>query len=638
MLKFSNGGRLVQDLSELPNLKNAESLYFDVEATSFDPKEKALKPYHGHRICGFSATADDVQGAWYVPVRCTHEKWNLPLEPVLRWLDDTVNSCKNWVNHVVKFDAHYLKQDGINFNCRLVDTNTLAKIVKSDRYSYELSVLSREWLEEDVSPYEDRLKAYLAGCKSKNYGDVPGDIIGEYGCQDVLTVRKLYRYLLRRRHEQTEDIWETEILLTPVLFDMEVTGLRVDPAELAEKQLIVLYQLSKLEEQLHDLTDFPMRPNTNADCFEVLCNKYGLPILGRTEKKEPSFDKAAMISYRAHPLVRESKRLTTVVTKIQRYRKLRTLHDFFIKPYQEHQVDGVMHPNYNQVVRTGRMSCRRPNSQQLSKEAKELIHPPKGKVIISWDYGQIEFRLIIHYIKDEAVIAAYRKNPDTDFHAWVAEMGGIPRDPAKNINFAIAFGGGKLRVVSMLALDMELMSKVADQVLTFVADGKIQPSQKQQIFDLLCHKRGEQVYQEYHDRLPGIRRVTRQASNNLLSRGYVFNAYGRQRHLPSQASYRAFNSIIQSCAADVIKERTVALAPRYNSFMRSLNIDFFASVHDETGMYAPKELLKDETTLRKIRDSFEDIPVKFRVPMRMACGASTKNWAIASGEEGKIKL
>ncbi len=638
MIHFSNGGCLIQELSELPNLRRAKRLYLDVETTSFDRKEKSFKPYHGHRVCGFGVTADDVKGAWYVPVRCHHEKWNLPLKPVLRWASGLINSCDDWVNHGVKFDAHFVKQDGIDFNCRLVCTNTLAKIVQSDRYSYELDTLSREWLEQDISPYENRLKAYLTGCKSKDYGDVPGDIIGEYGCQDVLTNRTLYEYLLRRRHEQTEQVWETEILLTPVLFDMEITGLRVDPTELAERQLVTLYKLAKLEEDLHKLTGTAMRPHTNADCYEVLCNRYGLPVLGRTDKNDPSFDKAAMISYTAHPLVRASEELTTIVTKIQRYRKLHTLNGLFLTPYIEHEIDGVMHPDYNQIIRTGRMSCRRPNSQQLSKEAKELVHPPEGMDVGSWDYSQIEFRIIVHYIKDEAAIAAYEKDPDTDFHAWVADMCGIPRDPAKNVNFAIAFGGGKARVVSMLALDMKLVSHLADKVEELVAAGKIEPSQKEQVFELLCHRRGEKVYQEYHDTLPGIRRTTRQASNNLVSRGYVFNAYGRQRHLPSVASYRAFNTIVQSCAADVIKERTVALAPRYNAFVRDLGIQFFASVHDETADYHPKELSKDLTTLRKIKSMFEDSVVKFRVPMRIACGTSSKNWAIASGDKGKVKL
>ena len=653
MIHFENGGRLVQSLNELPNLRNAKNLYLDTETTSFDRKEKAFKPWHGHRICGVAATADEKQGAWYIPVRCNHEKWNLPLEPVIRWVDDTINSCEDWVNHNVKFDAHFLKQDGINFNCRLVDTNTLAKIVNSDRFSYELGVLSREWLEEDTSSYEDRLKALLTGCKSKDYGGVPGDMIGEYGCQDVITNRKLYKYLLRRRHEQTVKVWETEILLTPVLFDMEVTGLHVDLLELQKEQLKVLYQLSKLEEQLHGLTGFPIRPHTNPDCYEALCNKYGLPVLGRTEKKEPSFDKAVMISYRAHPLVRDSELLTKIVTKIQKYRKLHTLHSFFIKPYIEHQVDGVMHPDHNQCVNTGRLSCRRPNAQQLSLEAKTLVHPPKGEDVLSWDYKQSQFRLIVHYIKDQKAIEAYRKDPNTDFHQWVSSMCGIPRKPAKNVNFAVAFGGGKTRVVSMLALDMELMKRVADRVDELVVAGKINQSQKRQVFELLCNKKGEAVYQEYHDTLPGIKRVSKNASNNLVSRGYVFNAYGRQRHLPARLSYRSFVSIIQSCEADMIKERTVAIAPRYNSYVKNLGINIFASVHDETAQYVPKGLTKDLNVMKKLQALFEDVgyykwdsenskfeknKTNFRVSMKVGCGASSKNWAIASSDEGKIKL
>ena len=638
MIEFENGGRLVQTLDELPNLKNAKSLFLDTETTSFDPKVPALKPYHGHRVCGIGVTADDIKGAWYMPIRCHHEKWNLPLEGVINWARDTINSCTDWVNHNVKFDAHFVKQDNIEFDCRLVDTNTLAKIINSDRFAHDLGSLSRDWLEDDISYLDNRLQNYLTGCKSKDYGDVPGDIIGEYGCQDVLTNRKLYNYMLRRRHEQTLGIWETEILLTPVLFDMEVEGLNVDPLELDQTEMVLLYKLINLEEELHKLTGFAIRPHTNADCFEVLCNKYGLPVMGYTDKNEPSFNKAAMLSYLSYPIVRESPELMNIVTKIQKYRKMHTLYSIFIKPYQEHQIDGLMHPSYNQIVRTGRMSCRRPNSQQLSKEAKALIHPPENQEILSWDYSQVEFRLIVHYIKDAKAIAAFAENPDTDFHQWVAEMCQIPRSPAKNVNFAIAFGGGKARVVSMLSLNMDLVGHLSDKADAIIASGKANIAAREKIFQLLCNQRGEQVYQEYHDTLPGIKRTTKQARDNLISRGFVFNAYGRQRNLPEKASFRAFNSIIQSCAADVIKERMVAMAPRYNKFIRDLGIKNFASVHDEVAMYAPKGLSKDMTTLSKIKSQFEDTAIKFRVPLRIACGSSEKNWAIASGDEGKINV
>jgi len=638
MLNFENGGRLVQDVSELPNLKNATHLYCDMETTSFDRKVKAFRPYHGHRVAGICITADKHQPAWYVPIRCNHEKWNVPLQPVLNWIDEIINSCEEWVNHNIKFDAHFIAQDGIDFNCKLIDTLALSKIVQSDRYEYSLSALSLEWLEEDISKVENRLNAYLTGCNSKDYGDVPGDIIGEYGCQDVLSNRKLHRHILRRRHEQTLGVWETETKLTPVLYDMEVTGLYVDPLELDKKQLTTLYHLSKLEEELDHLTGIPIRPHTNADCFEVLCNKYGLPVLGYTDKGDPSFDKDTLTSYRAHPFVQESEELTTIVKKIQTYRKLHTLHNFFIAPYKEHNVNGLMHPDYNQIVRTGRMSCRRPNSQQLSPAAKELIHPPKGYVIIRYDYSQVEFRLIIHYIKDVAAIAAYQEDADTDFHTWVAEMCGIPRKPAKNVNFCIGYGGGKKKVVSMLAANMELVSDLSATVEEFIKQEKIKPSQRGQLFDLLCLKRGEKVYQTYHDTLPGLKRVTQQAANNLIARGYVFNAYGRQRQLPTKAAYRAFNTIIQSSAADLIKERTVATAPRYFKWMKDHGIKFCASVHDETVMYAPIEVAKDKRVLKQIATMFESTSVNFRVPIRVSCGMSDKNWSIASSDDGEIKL
>jgi DNA polymerase-1 len=638
MIKFDNGGRLVQSLKELPRLTGAKRLYMDFETTSFDPKQKALKPYHGHRIAGIGVTADDKKGAWYIPIRCTHEQWNLPLKPVLKWLNDTINSCEEWVNHGVKFDAHFARQDGIDFNCRLVDTNTLAKVIQSDRFSYELDTLSSEWLEDDISGHKSRVDTYLAGCKSKNYGDTPADILGEYGCQDVLTNRILDKYLRRRKSEQVSRVWETEILLTPVLFDMEVEGLHVDPTELLKQQLLILNELLILEEELHKLTDISIRPHTNADCYEVLCNKYGLPVLGRTKKKEPSFDKDTLVSYRAYPLVQQNPELTTIVTKIQRYRKLHTLHNFFVAPYIEHQVDGVMHPDYNQIVRTGRMSCRRPNSQQLSYEAKLLVHPAPGCDLVRWDYSQIEFRLIVHYLKNVAAIAAYHNDPNTDFHQWVANMSGIPRRPAKNVNFCVAFGGGKNKVVMMLAANMELVGNLSTKVDELVTAGKIDDSQRQQVFELLCHKRGEQVYQEYHDTLPTLKPTTRRAARNLERRGYVFNAYGRRRHLPVVASYRAFNTIIQSCAADIMKERTVAVAPRYNSDVRALGVRLNASVHDETLANIPKEVSADKRVLKNLSKIFESTTIEFRVPILVSCGKSEKNWAHASSDEGEVNF
>jgi len=369
-----------------------------------------------------------------------------------------------------------------------------------------------------------------------------------------------------------------------------------------------------------------------------LCNKYGLPVLGFTDKREPSFDKETMISYQVHPTVKESEELSTIVSKIRRYRHLHTLRSFFIVPYREHEVNGIMHPNYNQVLRTGRLSCRRPNAQQLSTEAKLLIHPLLGCVFVRYDYSQIEFRLIVHYIKDERAIAAYLGDPNTDFHQWVADMCGIPRRPAKNVNFCIGYGGGREKVVSMLAANMELVGYLGTVVDKLVAEGKIADGQRKQAFELLCKRKGERVYRNYHDMLPGLRSTTTRAARTLEARGYVYNAYGRQRYLPLKASYRAFNTIMQSCAADVIKERTVAFAPRYNSDVRNYGVSIAASVHDETLINVPTEVAKDRKVLKRFAEIFEDTAVKFRVPILTSCGVADTNWADASSDDNEIDL
>ena len=635
MISFKNGGNLVESIAELPNLRNAKRLYLDFETTAFDASQKALNSWKGHRFCGVCITADDVPGAWYVSSRCTHSRWNLPLDSVLSWLRDMVESCKDWVNHNVKFDAHFAAADGIHFKGRLVDTLTLSKLIDSDRMlkgGYGLKVLSRDWLEEDISRYDNNVSEFLKGCKLINgkhahdYGLIPADILGEYGCQDVLSNRRLYEHILRRRPDEIQGVWNTEIELTPVLFDIECEGMRVDDTELKIQEFKIMSELIEIEEELHTRVGFPVEPHKNNSCYELLINHFGLPVLAYNESGNPSFDKSALADYLAHPRVAEDVELREIVNTCLHYRKRHTLLTFFVRPYQEHAVDGVMHPDYDQSKRTGRMGCRRPNAQQLSHDAKLLIHPGEGEAFLSCDYSQIEFRLIVHYIRDIGAIKAYAEDPDTDFHQWVANLCGIARGPAKNVNFAMGFGAGRRRVTEMLAADLGLMKELQSE-----------GSQKDELsFRERCVRRAESVYRTYHETLSGLRGTTRTAARRIAARGYVFNAYGRRRHLPEKAAHIAFNSIIQSCAADVMKERTVALAPRYNSWIRDLGIKIVASVHDETLLIGDSEVTKNPDVVSKIVKTLENTDVKFRVPIRTSAGWSDKTWADASDSDLEI--
>jgi DNA polymerase-1 len=372
------------------------------------------------------------------------------------------------------------------------------------------------------------------------------------------------------------------------------------------------------------MSGYVIRPHTNTDCFELLCSKWGLPVLGHTEKNEPSF---------AAPVLKEYLELAHLEAKVKKaielileYREKHTLLTMFITPYQESQVDGLMHPDYNQAVRTGRMSCRRPNAQQLSKEAKRLIVVPKDEVFWFWDYSQIEFRLITHYCEIESAITAYNEDPTTDYHNFVADMCGISRAPAKNVNFGVAFGAGKPRVLFMLSSTPDIINEMMTVTDKLIKGGKAGESQRKQLFDSLCRERSEQVYATYHGTFPEIKSTYYRAEQAARTRGFVFNIYGRRRHLLPRFAYKGFNAVIQGSAADLFKEALIKTAPRYNKRIREAGVKQFIMVHDDIGFRVPKELAEDTELKTYIETLLCNPSVPIRVPIRADFQISRKAW------------
>lgn len=625
MLELPNGGRLVQDVTEMPRpAGRIKRLYADFETTSGDDKLDSLNPWHHCWVAGIAVTWDDVPGAWYVP--CGH-RWgvNLPLEAVQDWWCELLDQSDLWVNHNVKYDMHVSTNAlGVLPELPVKCTLTQSKIIDSDRMRRGLDELSKDWLHEDISQYGEKMQPYLGKCK--DYGNVPPDIMAEYACQDVMTNRRLDKLIDSRMPEQCHFVRDMEVELTSVLFDMERVGMPIDVHELKCKELELMFQMQILEEDMNKIVGRPFRAHVNEDCFEVLCGQYGLPVLAWTQddegnKRGPSFDKDALNQYLIHPFAPYD-----LVWRMIEYRAMNTLVTYFVRPYQKTHVDGLMHAFYNQMVRTGRLACKQPNAQQLSPEAKELVHPLDGEVLLSLDQSQIEFRTIVHYINDQSAIKAFNEDPDTDFHMWVAEMIGIKRKPAKTVNFLIAFGGGKERLLGNLSSNMDLVGHLKKEVEELVASGQVQRGNERAVFDMLARKKAEKVYDDYHGALPGIKRTSRQAAMTARTRGYVFNMAGRRRHLPKDRSHIAFNTLNQGSAADLQKERTVAV----HKMCKGTPIKIMASVHDDTVFRMPKEVFEDPRTLRDLVGCLESPHFPLRVPVRVAVGVSDKNWKLAS--------
>lgn len=624
MIELSNGGRLIESLDELPRPESIDTLYADFETTSGDDALDALNPWHHCWTAGVAFTFDDHPGAWYAPVGHRFGV-NLPLQPFADWWLWTLSRSRRWCNHNVKYDAHVSANSlGVVPTLIMSCTQNRAKLIDSDRGfkgGYGLDALSLAWLGHDIRHLERDLRARLG--KSKDYGSVRALDMAQYACEDAMTVRRLDKYETAMLPPESKAIAAVEEELTGVLFDMERSGLRVRPTELMMAELEITREIIDLEVEIMREVGRPINPGSNEDVFDVLCNQYGLPVMAYTKDQEtgedtvnPSFDKHAMKKYEEHPFAP-----VKTVRAIATCRRLNTRRSLFVRKYIDLHVDGLLHSNYNQCMRTGRLGCKDPNSQQLDKWAKGLIVPGEGESILSADQSQIEFRVIVHYIEDRDCIKAYLRDPDTDFHQYVADMAGMPRRPAKTLNFQNGYGGGKKLCVKALRTSPDVIGNMrAEAERLATGDGVMA------LFEKLCTQNAERVYDDYHRLLPTLKPTSRFAARVCKERGYVRTLSGRRRHLPPEHAHNAFNSVCQGTAADIQKERTVALARA----IRGTPIRMIANVHDEVVLRGPTEVMRDRRTQVAVARLLESPLWRLSVPLRANVGVSESHWREAS--------
>jgi len=653
MIHINEIFRIVETESELPDFTGATNLYLDIETENNTEhlgedfaQYSGLYPWKGDRIGSFSVTADDCPFVYYIPMRHTQGN-NINIDVCIKWLSDHLSSVRNWINHGVKFDAVFCHCDGVKILCELIDTLTLAKIHDSDRFGHKLKDLCRQWLKMPMSE-ELEITVALKAMRTKNYMRVPIDIMGKYGCMDVFSNRLLYEFLVEHREPSVAPVWEQEQKLALVLFDMETTGMRTNLKELSKAKYYAMLKTLSTTERLSDFLGYEFT-NSNQCLTDLLLERLKLPVLRTIKEKQasgrkkdtgrPTFDKDALKLYAIHPKVTNNTQAVGIIADLMEFRGEDQFIGLYCKAFEQLvDQDDLLHPRYNPVVRTGRMSCSMPNIQQQNKRSKQFLVPHEGYGFISNDYSQVEFRLIVHYIQDTAAIQAYNDDPNTDFHQWVMDLiGTTDRGSAKTVNFGACYGQGELGVTSQLAGNADVLKDINSILDKQIKDGEITEEDKNRKFETMCRIRAESLYKTFHERLPGIKRTANKAAMLCKQRGWVKTAYGRRRHLPREQAYRAFNSVVQGTAMDLIKEAMIKLSPRYNDKSKKMGLLLSSNVHDEVLSMIEEDRLMDPEVHSHIMEQLENPSVQFSVPIKVGLGVSKKNWAEAAGDKTIIK-
>jgi len=168
-------------------------------------------------------------------------------------------------------------------------------------------------------------------------------------------------------------------------------------------------------------------------------------------------------------------------------------------------------------------------------------------VWLDCDMASFEVRVFAGLVGDESIVQAYRDDPETDFHQFVADLTGLPRNPtrageanAKQLNLSMIFNSGNGSIADKMGMRWEWEEFTAD-------DGE----------EVRYKKAGAEamnVINRYHQALPGVKALAAKCSNEAIARGYVQTHYGRKLRFPNtRYAYKASGLLIQATAADMNK-------------------------------------------------------------------------------------
>ena len=543
----------------LPRFEGHETLAIDLE--TYDPNLLNRGPGwatgDGH-VVGIAIASDSWSG--YLPIR-HGGGGNLDEEIVLRWAKRTLSNHKGKIIfHNALYDAGWLRREGIDLSCSIYDTMFAAPLLDENRFSYSLNNLGRDYCGEqkDETLLEEAAKAWGVNAKSGMH-ELPSRYVGPYAEQDAALTLKLWDQLHGRIQENgLTKIFQMECDLIPLLLEMRWRGVRIDTNR-AEQ---VCEELSKREQQL--MVEFRRKFGTTV---EIWANASIEKAFKQNSLWYPKTAKG-MASFQAPWLEAHEHELPKMIVQIRKLNKARTT--FIEKMVLGHVVDGRIHAEAHPLRNdgggtvSGRFSYTNPNLQQvpardpeLGKMIRSLFLPEEGAEWGVFDYSQQEPRLTVHYAHQLGLngaadaVRAYSEE-GADFHQIVADMAGIPRKQAKNINLGLTYGMGRNKLINELGLEE------AEAVA---------------------------LLETYHERVPFVRALQAQCTRIANERGYIMTLGGRQCRFdlweantgdstPLQEdearekygdgirrsyTYKALNRLIQGSAADMTKLAMLAL-------------------------------------------------------------------------------
>ncbi len=409
----------------------------------------------------------------------------------------------------------------------------------------------------------------------------------------------------RLKNEHLSKVYENiENKLIPVLAKMELEGIKVDLKYFETYKIELQEKIKKLEEEIYLLAGEKFNIGSPKQLAEILFEKLEIEPVKKT-KTGYSTDVEVLEALELREI--------SIAEKLLEYRSYAKLLSTYVEPLPK-LVDenSRIHTTFNQNgTSTGRLSSTNPNLQNIPSKTEEGMKIRKGFVskegysFISFDYSQIELRVLAELSKDENLVHAYSK--DKDLHDLTArrlfykteeeEVTREERSIAKVINFSILYGKTPFGLSKELKIPM--------------AEAKI-------------------YINTYFEQYPKVRTFLNDVLESARLNGFVETLYGTRRYisginssnknLQAQAERMAVNTVVQGTAANILK---VVMIELYKTLKDKTDIKMLLQVHDELIFEVKDESIDKYMTL--IDDLMENT-IKFDSVRLKANGNVAKTW------------
>ncbi len=352
--------------------------------------------------------------------------------------------------------------------------------------------------------------------------------------------------------------------LLTLVSKMEENGILIDQDFF--KRLSTKYhtELQKIENKIFEFAGEEFNVKSPKQLSEILFEKMHLSTKGIKKSKTGTY--STNIS-NLEKLQNEHK----IIQQIVEYRELQKLLSTYIDVIPKMiGVDGRLHAEFLQNgTATGRFSSRNPNLQniptrtELGRKIREGFIAEKGKKFVSFDYSQIELRILAILSQDREFIQIFKEGKD--IHTSVAaRISGVDeakvdremRRKAKVVNFGILYGMG----INSLKKEMESTREEA-----------------------------QMFYNGFFEQFPEATAFLEATKEFARKHGYTETLFGRRRQFRSinaklpfiraMAERMALNAPIQGTAADIIKLSMVQVAKKLEKDFPTAKL--LLQIHDE---------------------------------------------------------